>query len=141
RLAVGRLTFDWHNVPTPPPSEELSQRAAKDYQVYVDWFRANHIRVVNMSWSGGPRDFELALEKNGIGKDAADRKATAEKLYSIEREGLYNAIKSAPDVLFICAAGNADSDSSLNEDMPSSFKLPNLLTVGAVDQAGEEASF
>jgi len=27
RLAVGRITFDWHNVPLPP-SEELSQRAA-----------------------------------------------------------------------------------------------------------------
>ena len=25
--------------------------------------------------------------------------------------------------------------------IPSSFKLPNLLTVGAVDQAGDEASF
>ncbi|MEO8847983.1 MAG: S8 family serine peptidase, partial [Casimicrobiaceae bacterium] len=44
-------------------------------------------------------------------------------------------------ILFICAAGNADSDSSFNEDMPSSFNLPNMLAVGAVDQAGDEASF
>jgi subtilisin family serine protease len=140
RLAVGRITFDWHNVPLPP-SEELSQRAADDDKAYVDWFRANHIRVVNMSWGGGPQDDEEALEKNGMGKDAADRKAIAAKLFAIERQGLYDAIKSAPDILFICAAGNADSNSSFNEMIPSSFKLPNLLTVGAVDQAGDEASF
>ncbi|HVZ82751.1 MAG TPA: S8 family serine peptidase, partial [Terracidiphilus sp.] len=92
-------------------------------------------------WGGGPQDDEVALEKNGMGKDAADRKAIAAKLFAIEREGLYNAIKSAPDILFICAAGNSDSDSTFIEDMPSSFKLPNLLAVGAVDQAGDEASF
>jgi hypothetical protein len=140
RLAVGRITFDWHNIPLAP-TEELSRRAAADSQAYVDWFKANHIRVVNMSWGGGPQDDEQALEKNGIGKDAAERKATAKKLFAIEREGLYNAIKSAPGILFICAAGNADSNSGFNEMIPSSFKLPNLLTVGAVDQAGDEASF
>jgi subtilisin family serine protease len=140
RLAVGRITFDWHNVPMAP-TEELSKRAAADDQAYVDWFRANHIRVVNMSWGGGPEDYEAALEKNGIGKNAAERKELASKLFAIERDGLFQAIKSAPDVLFICAAGNADSDSSFNQMIPSSFKLPNLLTVGAVDQAGDEASF
>jgi subtilisin family serine protease len=140
QLAVGRITFDWHNVPLAP-SEELSRRAARDDQAYVDWFRANGIRVVNMSWGGGPQDDESALEKNGMGKDAADRKAIAAKLFKIERDGLYDAISSAPQVLFICAAGNADSNSGFNEMIPSSFKLPNLLTVGAVDQAGDEASF
>jgi subtilisin family serine protease len=140
RLAVGRITFDWHNIPLAP-SEELSRRTAADDQAYVDWFRSNHIRVVNMSWGGGPEDYETALEKNGIGKDAAERKAIATKLFTIERNGLYHAIQSAPGILFICAAGNADSNSSFNEMIPSSFKLPNLLTVGAVDQAGDEASF
>lgn len=140
RLAVGRITFDWHNIPLAP-TEELSRRSAADDQAYVDWFRANHIRVVNMSWGGGPEGDEEALEKNGMGKDAADRKEIANRLFAIEREGLFNAIKSAPDILFICAAGNADSNSSFNEMIPSSFVLPNLLTVGAVDQAGDEASF
>ncbi len=140
RLAVGRLTFDWHNVPLAP-SEELSRRAAADSQAYVDWFRAHGVRVVNMSWGGGPQDDEVALEKNGLGKDAAERKAIARRLFQIERDGLYAAIKSAPDILFICAAGNADSNSGFNEMIPSSFKLPNLMAVGAVDQAGDEASF
>jgi hypothetical protein len=140
RLAVGRITFDWHNVPLAP-SEELSRRTAADDQAYVDWFKKNGVRVVNMSWGGGPQDYESALEKNGMGKDAADRKAIAARLFAIERDGLYQALKSAPEILFICAAGNADSNSSFNEMIPSSFKLPNLLAVGAVDQAGDEASF
>ena len=140
RLAVGRITFDWHNVPLAP-SEELSRRSAADDQAYVDWFRKNGIRVVNMSWGGGPQDDEIALEKNGMGKDAAERKAIAAKLFAIERQGLYDAIKSAPGILFICAAGNADSNSSFNQMIPSSLVLPNLLAVGAVDQAGDEASF
>ncbi len=140
QLAVGRITFDWHNIPLAP-SEELSRRAAADYGAYVNWFKANGIRVVNMSWGGGPQDDESALEKNGMGKDAADRKAIAKKLFAIEREGLYEAIKGAPDILFICAAGNSDSNNGFIEDIPSSFKLPNVLAVGAVDQAGDEASF
>ena len=140
RLAVARITFDYHNIPLAP-SEELSRRAAADSQAYVDYFRAHGIRVVNMSWGGGPRDDEIALEKNGLGKDATDRKVIAKRLFDIEREGLYKAIQSAPDILFVCSAGNSDNNNGFNEDIPSSFKLPNLLTVGAVDQAGDEASF
>ncbi len=50
-------------------------------------------------------------------------------------------MKSAPEILFICAAGNADANAGFNQDEPASFKLPNLLAVGAVDQAGDETSF
>jgi len=43
--------------------------------------------------------------------------------------------------LFVAAAGNADNDVEFDEDIPSSFDLPNLLIVGAVDQAGDPTSF
>ena len=36
------------------------------------------------------------------------------------------------------AAGNSDNDVNFDEVIPSSFDLPNMITVGAVDQAGEE---
>ena len=39
----------------------------------------------------------------------------------------------------MAAAGNSNSDSSFNETIPASLKLPNLLVVGAVDKAGDEA--
>jgi len=140
RLAVARITFDWHNVPLPP-SEALTRRSVAADVAYVKWMQTHGIRVANMSWGGGPEGYESALEKNGMGKDAADRKAIARRLFGIERDGLLEAMKNAPEILFICAAGNEDSNSGFNEMMPSSFKLPNLLTVGAVDQAGDEASF
>jgi subtilisin family serine protease len=140
RLAVARITFDWRNVPEKP-TEELARRAAAANQAYVDWFKKNHIRVVNMSWGGNPAGYEDALEKNGVGKDATERKAIAKHLFGIERDGLYAAIKSAPDILFICAAGNSDANSGFDESIPAGLKLPNLLSVGAVDQAGDEASF
>jgi subtilisin family serine protease len=140
RLAYSRITFDYRHVPEAP-TEALSRAAVASQMATVAWFREHGVRVVNMSWGGNPAGFEDALEKNGIGKDATDRKQIARKLYTIEHDGLYEAMKSAPDVLFICAAGNADANSSFDESIPASLKLPNLLTVGAVDQAGDEASF
>jgi hypothetical protein len=140
RLVVARLTFDWHPIPAPP-SEAVERRAAADMMTYANYFRAHHVRVVNMSWGGSPADTESALEKNGIGKDAVERKALAAKLFAIDREGLYAALKSAPDVLFVCSAGNSNADAGFTETIPAAFDLPNLLVVGAVDQAGDETSF
>jgi hypothetical protein len=140
RVAVARLTYDWHNVPLAP-TEELVRRGQAAYQVYVDWFRNHGVRVVNMSWGGAPQDYEHALEANGMGKDAADRKAIARHYFEGDKDALKAAIQSAPDILFVCAAGNADADSGFDETIPASFDLPNLLVVGAVDQAGDEATF
>ena len=140
RLAYSRITFDYRHVPEVP-TEELVLRQVQAYKATVAWFREHGVRVVNMSWGGNPAGYEDALEKNGVGKDAADRKEIARKFFKIDHDGLYEAIKSAPGVLFICAAGNADANSSFDESIPASLKLPNLLTVGAVDQAGDEASF
>jgi hypothetical protein len=140
RLVVARITFDYRWIPTAPTVEN-TRRDARNQQTYVDYFKAHGVRVVNMSWGGTPAGFELALERNNLGTDAADRKAIAAKLFAIDRAGLYDAIKSAPNILFVCAAGNSDSNSTFDESMPASFDLPNLLVVGAVDQAGDETSF
>jgi hypothetical protein len=140
RLAVARITFDWHNVPLAP-SDALERRSVAAYRTYVAWFRAHHVRVVNMSWGGTPQDYETALARNGIGKTAEQRKTLARHYYDMDRAGLLEALKSAPQILFVCAAGNANSDSGFDEEVPASFDLPNLLVVGAVDQAGDEASF
>ena len=48
---------------------------------------------------------------------------------------------SAPQILWVAAAGNSNQDASFAEDAPANIVLPNLLTVGAVDRAGDEASF
>ena len=93
-----------------------------------------------MSWGGSLADVEDALEENGVG-DADERKKEAREIFDIGRDGLLAALKSAPGILFITAAGNSDNDVNFDEVIPSSFDLPNLITVGAVDQAGDDTSF
>lgn len=141
RLVVGRLTFDWKMIPDPCPSRAQTERDAAAVQDYVNFFKKNNVRVVNMSWGGSVRDYEDGMEKCNIGKDIDERKATARVWFEIEKNALEKAMLSAPEILFVAAAGNSNSDSSFIEAIPAALKVPNLLTVGAVDQAGDEASF
>ena len=39
------------------------------------------------------------------------------------------------------SAGNVNNDVAFEEFYPSSYDYPNIMSVGAVDQAGEETSF
>lgn len=140
RLASARMTYDWRNIPAPPTDESTARNAAM-WRDTVAWFRAHKVRVVNMSWSDSPDSYESALEKNGIGKDAAERKAMARHYFEVGKAALYEAIKGAPEILFVCSAGNTNGDNGFEETIPSGFVLPNLLTVSAVDSGGDEASF
>jgi subtilisin family serine protease len=140
RLVVARLTFDYKNVPTPP-TQAGERRAAANMMTYVKYFRDHNVRVVNMSWGGSPTDIEASLEKNSIGNDATERKAMAANLFAIDRAGLLAALESAPEILFVCSAGNSNGNTDFNDTIPASFDLPNLIAVGAVDQAGDETSF
>jgi subtilisin family serine protease len=139
RLLIARITFDYHLIPEKPTVEQAKKDAAA-YQAAVDYFKQHNVRVVNMSWGGSLKDVDDALEKNGVG-DAEERKKEAREIFDIGKNGLYEALKSAPDILFVTAAGNSNNDVNFDEVIPSSFVLPNLMTVGAVDIAGEETSF
>lgn len=141
RLLTARISFDYKLQPDPCPSKALAERSAKASQSFVDYFKQYKVRVVNMSWGGSVKDGEEALEKCGIGKTTEERKKLAREYFEIEKQALSKAFSSAPEILFITAAGNSNSDSSFGEFIPSSIVLPNLLTVGAVDKAGDEAPF
>jgi len=141
RLATARLSYDYKLQPDPCPSQALAERSAKADQAYVDFFKRNKVRVVNMSWGGNVKDVEESLEKCGLGKTTDERQKLARQYFEIEKKALTKAFASAPEILFITAAGNSNSDSSFGEFIPSSIVLPNLLTVGAVDKAGDEAPF
>jgi len=140
RLLTVRISFDYRVIPQCP-TVELARREADAERAIVAYLRQHGARVVNMSWGGDRKSVENALEKNGVGANAEERARLAREIYGIQREGLYEALKSAPDILFICAAGNADNDVEFDEMIPAGFDLPNLLVVGAVDQAGAPTSF
>ncbi len=141
RLVTGRMTFDWKMIPDPCPSRAQAERDAAAMQDYVDFFKANKVRVVNMSWGGSVQEYVDGLEKCGIGATVDERKKTAREYFDLEKNALEKAMLSAPEILFVAAAGNSNADSSFEEAIPAALKVPNLLTVGAVDKAGDEASF
>jgi hypothetical protein len=141
RIVVGRITFDHKLMPDPCPSKELSERSAAALKDYVAFFKRNKVRVVNMSWGTSLSEFEQGLEKCGVGKVAEERKKLARELFLIEKNAFEKAVASAPEILFVAAAGNSANDPSFQETFPSSTKLPHLVAVGAVDRAGDEAPF
>ncbi|MDE2369286.1 MAG: S8 family serine peptidase [Burkholderiales bacterium] len=141
RLVVARLEFDYHLQPDPCPSRAQALADAVAARKTVAFLKAQKVRVVNMSWGGDVGSIESAMEQCGIGKTPEERKAQARVLFEIQKKSLTEAFRSAPEILFVTAAGNSNNDPSFVEDVPAAIVLPNMLTVGAVDQAGDEASF
>jgi hypothetical protein len=141
RLVVGRIEFSHTLKPDPCPSREQSERDAKAVQATVDYFKRQGVRVANLSWGGSIGDLEGELEQCGIGKTPDERKALAREYFDIGKKALVAAFASAPEILFVTSAGNSNADSSFAEAMPADIVAPNLVTVGAVDRAGDEAPF
>jgi subtilisin family serine protease len=140
RLLVARVTFDHRQIPDVPTKEDAARSAAAA-QALVGYFRTHGVRVANLSWGGSARGIEIALEMNGAGGTPEERRTLAREIWGIYRDGLEAALASAPDILFVVAAGNSDNDVSFDEVLPSGLDLPNMLAVGAVDQAGDITSF
>ncbi len=141
RVLPVRLSFDYRQIPLLAPSEELSRKTATMYADAVAYMKGAGVRVTNMSWGGSLKDIEEGLERKGVGKDAEERKAIAAKCFKIERDALDSAMRSAPQILFVAAAGNSDNDNQFAELIPSGLSLPNMITVGAIDSAGKPTGF
>lgn len=140
RIMTVRFTIDYHTIPMAP-TIEYSRKAAKGYKETIEYMKAYGVRVVNMSWGGALRGTERDLEANGIGETAEERARMAREMFDIEKEALFEAMKNAPEVLFVTAAGNDNDDVAFEDYYPAAFDLPNLLVVGAVDEAGDVTSF
>jgi subtilisin family serine protease len=141
RVGNARIEFGHTLLPDPCPSQELEERTAKAFQSYVEFMKGVGTRVVNMSWGGNLRSYEVELEQCGIGKDNAERKKIARGYFDLHLKALTQAMASAPEILFVTSAGNSADDPTFQDAYPSGIVLPNLVSVGAVDKAGDEASF
>jgi subtilisin family serine protease len=139
---VYTATMLWEHRSEPvKPTEEMSRRAAANYKQIVQSFKDQKLRVVNMSWRYGASAYEGMLAWHNVGATPEERKQLARRLFAIERDALREAIASAPEILFVAGSGNEDNSADFEEYIPAGFNLPNLITAGAVDQAGEETSF
>jgi subtilisin family serine protease len=140
--SVYAVSMLWdHRMEPTKPSEALSRATAANYASAVAGMKAAGVRVVNMSWRYGPSAYEDAMAYHGMGKDAEDRKRQAAALFAIERDALRGAIASAPEILFVAGSGNEDNSADFQDYIPAGLTLPNLITAGAVDKAGDETSF
>jgi subtilisin family serine protease len=140
RILAARITFDYHMTPQAM-TVETAERLAADYAATTRYFVDHGVRVVNMSWGWSYKEIEGSLVANGVGESSEERAQMARQMIDILSDGLHAAIAGAPEILFVAAAGNADNDVEFDVTIPSSYDLPNLMVVGALDQAGEPTSF
>lgn len=135
RLLVCRITTG------KLPSIAQEQAEAAMNRQAVAYFKLRGVRVVNMSWNTHFSGIVSGLEQDEVVRTPAERRALARKIYDIGFQGLSEAIRSAPGILFVASAGNESEDILFNGSYPAGIKAPNLIVVGAVNQAGAEAPF
>jgi len=140
KILIARITFDYHTTPKAM-TVETARRLADNYKATTRYFQDHGVRVVNMSWGWTFKEIEGSLEANGVGENAEQRVEMAREMIEILRKGLYESMAATPEILYISAAGNDDNDVEFDVVIPSSFDMPNLMIVGAVDQAGDPTSF
>jgi len=140
RIVVARFDDNLPNLPFAPTTQ-WANRMAGNFASIGAFFRAKHVRVVNMSWGDQVSEFEEWLAKTASISSPQERKQKAQELYSIWRTAIAKMIADTPGTLFVAAAGNGDNDASFAQDVPGSLTYPNLIVVGAVNQAGDPTSF
>jgi subtilisin family serine protease len=141
RLLIARIEFGHTLMPDPCPSRAQAETDARVLDAQIAFLKRQQARVVNMSWGGSVKAIEKDLEQCDAGKTPEQRKQVARELFDLMRNALAKGFASAPKVLWITAAGNSNQNASFAEDAPADIQAPNLLTVGAVDRAGDEAAF
>ncbi|HET6431754.1 S8 family serine peptidase [Dyella sp.] len=141
RLLVVRYNSDGYHARPPAMTDAAARRYARNVIAIVAYLRAQHVRVVNMSFGLGLAEIEATLEANNVGATPAQRSAMAVRTLGIVREAFVAAMRGAPEILFVPGAGNSNTDMAFSPDVPAGIVLPNVLAVGAVDQYGDAASF
>jgi subtilisin family serine protease len=140
KILFSRMTYDTKVKPRLY-TDQTQANMANMFTKAIAYFKQNHVRVVNMSWRYNSAAYEGVLALYGIGKDEEERKSIAKKWFEAERKSLREAFAFAPEILFICGSGNENNDANFADYIPAGIDLPNLITVGAVNDEGKRTSF
>ncbi len=97
--------------------EDWARGFASNIKAFVDYFKKHNVRVVNMSWSIPRAGIEENLEKNAPKMTVEERKSEADKSFTIIKNALVEAFRSAPEIVFVCSAGNTNSDANFNRSL------------------------
>src|SRR5882672_7521651 len=135
RLLVVRQSFRDEDGSASVQSIQWWRQFALNALAIVQYCTAHRVRVVTMSWT-------LSMPQwGGLGIQADEADRWARECFTVVKRGLTAAIQAAPEILFVAAAGNTNQNAAFAEAIPPSLVLPNLLTVGAVDQSGHATDF
>ncbi len=123
------------------PTVAWAGKFKANFRQVGEYFRDHNVQVVKMSWADSQGEIEQWLSKTTASQEPEARKQLASQIYAVWRDAVAGAIQAASETLWVCAAGNSNSNASFLGDVPASLSFPNLITVDAVDQAGDETSF
>src|SRR5260370_3660745 len=82
RLVIARHNFSFRTNYPRPLSVERAKAKAPEWQETVDYFKEQHVRVVNISWSYSLKEDEDNLEANQIAKDATEQAGLATNIHA-----------------------------------------------------------
>ena len=140
QLVVARMEW-WHGSPPEPCwTRELADREAASMRDLIEFIVASGARVVNMSWGRFESSYLSNLAECAPQRPLKEREALARYTVDALRDVLMAGMQSAPDVLFVGAAGNAGT-SMAKANPATRFDLPNFMLVGAVDNTGNAADY
>jgi hypothetical protein len=131
RILSARVTWDYRLSTFVPGSRRRVEAQIAAYRETIDFFRRGRARIVNISWNRAP-----SLYIGGSGWTSAST-----EMFEMDRSGLRAIMEEAQDVLFVGASGNSAANVDAECLFPASFRLSNLIVVGAADKAGHEATF
>ena len=134
-IIVARMEW-WHGSPPVPCwTRELADREADSIRDQLQFVIDNGARVVNMSWGRAERAYLSNLKECAPDSPELERLKLARYTVEAIRAVLIKGMESAPNVLFVGAAGNAGTDMK-TANPATLLALPNFLLVGAVDRNG-----
>jgi subtilisin family serine protease len=139
-VLVARLTGDYRSIPAPY-TDRIVEQLARSQKEIIKYFKDNGVRVVNMSWSESYESIVSILEMNGVGENDEERKELGKKYFNTLLQSFTEAVRSAPEILFITSSGNSNDDVDFTGSYPNTVDVPNLITVGAVDIEGKKTNF
>lgn len=105
----------------------------------VQYFKSIHAGIVNMSWG---THFERMNEVNrNLGNTKKEREENVKRWLDAFTNAYKKAIETAPEILFIVAAGNNGADVDEDFDTPAKLHLDNMIVVGALGKNGQIADW
>lgn len=124
-----------------PYDEAVVARWAEAIRRAGPRMRKAGVRVVSMSWGLTADEIIQQLLDLGLETDEARAKTRGVAMQKSIADALGEMMKASPDILFVVAAGNSNQSDDIQADATETFKLPNLMHIGATGSNGRPTAF